>query len=371
MRKSTRRLLWTTTIGAGLAAAGWALRGLPAELGADPTGERAERIRRSPQFRDGKFHNTVPASVLPPGGGREMLREFVFGDQQRTPTQPIPLVTPTDIDLAPGSLHVTWYGHSSALVEIEGRRVLFDPVWSERCSPVQFAGPKRLHPVPVPVAALPPLDAIVISHDHYDHLDLGTVRALVAEQSAPFYVPLGVGAHFDRWGVPADRVVELDWDETADVAGVRLTATAARHFSGRRTVASDRSLWASWVVAGESRRAFYTGDSGFFPGYEEIGAAYGPFDVTLIQIGAYGPGWPDIHMTPEEGIAAHLAVGGRLMVPLHWATFVLSIHAWGEPADRAWVEAKARGVTLAVPRPGERVDIDAPPAVDGWWQAIA
>ena len=222
MRKSTRRLLWTTTIGAGLAAAGWALRGLPAELGADPTGERAERIRRSPQFRDGKFQNTVPASVLPPGGGREMLREFVFGDQQRTPTQPIPLVTPTDIDLAPGSLHVTWYGHSSALVEIEGRRVLFDPVWSERCSPVQFAGPKRLHPVPVPVAALPPLDAIVISHDHYDHLDLGTVRALVAEQSAPFYVPLGVGAHFDRWGVPADRVVELDWDETADVAGLRL-----------------------------------------------------------------------------------------------------------------------------------------------------
>jgi L-ascorbate metabolism protein UlaG (beta-lactamase superfamily) len=248
--------------------------------------------------------------------------------------------------------------------------VLFDPVWSERCSPSTLVGPRRLHPVPVPIEDLPPLDVIAISHDHYDHLDTASVRALVRTQSAPFVVPLGVGAHLDRWGVPAERIIELDWEEHAEIAGLRLTATAARHFSGR-AFARDGTLWASWVLAGRSRRVFYTGDSGYFSGYAAIGEAHGPFDATLIQIGAYAPAWPDIHMTPEEGIAAHLDVRGGLFVPLHWATFILSIHDWAEPADRVWREAKARDVRLAVPRPGERIDVDDPPAVDGWWQALA
>lgn len=356
---------------AASAAAAATVREVAAALGADPTGERADRVRRSPQFRDGKFRNPVPATLMPPGAGREALRELLFGGQPRKPSRPVPLVTPDPVELAPDSLHAVWYGHSTALVEIEGRRLLFDPVWSKRCSPSQLVGPRRLHPVPVPLDQLPALDAILISHDHYDHLDTATVRALVGLQAAPFLVPLGVGAHLDRWGVPPSRIIELDWNETVELAGLRLTATAARHFSGRRTVAQDTSLWASWVVTGRSRRVFYTGDSGYFDGYAEIGAAHGPFDATLIQIGAYAAFWPDIHMTPEEGVAAHLAVRGQLMIPLHWATFVLAPHAWGEPADRVWLEAKARGVTVAVPRPGERVDVDAPPAVDGWWQAVA
>jgi L-ascorbate metabolism protein UlaG (beta-lactamase superfamily) len=280
----------------------------------------------------------------------------------------VPLVR-TEFPGPASGLHVVWFGHASTLVEIEGRRVLLDPVWSERCSPSQRVGPRRLHRPPVPLAALGAVDAVVISHDHYDHLDMGTIKALARDQSAPFVVPLGVGAHLDRWGVPASRIVELDWGESTVVNGATLTATAAHHFSGR-TLARNDTLWTSWVVAAGGRRVFYTGDSGWFPGYAGIGAEHGPFDAALVQIGAYSTAWPDIHMTPEEAVTAHLDVRGGLLVPVHWGTFNLAFHAWSEPVDRLWSEAKAREVRLAVPRPGERVDVDAPPAVDGWWQTV-
>jgi L-ascorbate metabolism protein UlaG (beta-lactamase superfamily) len=356
---------------AATAAAAWAWRDVSEAFGAPPAGDRGERVRRSPQFRDGKFHNTVPARLLPPGSGWQTFRELLFGKQKRKPTGIVPVIgADPQPELPADGLHVTWYGHSSALIEIEGRRILFDPVWSERCSPSSIVGPRRLHPPPVPLDRLPRLDAIVISHDHYDHLDMATVRTLARTQSAPFLMPLGVGGHLDRWGVPADRIIELDWNDSVTIAGLRLVAAAARHFSGRKFT-RDNTLWASWVVIGSQRRVFYTGDSGYFDGYAGIGAEYGPFDVTLIQIGAYGIAWPDIHMTPEDGATAHLDLGGGLLIPLHWATFNLALHDWAEPADRIWREAKARDIRLAVPRPGERIDVDDPPAVDGWWQTIA
>jgi L-ascorbate metabolism protein UlaG (beta-lactamase superfamily) len=283
----------------------------------------------------------------------------------------VPLDRPGDGPAGPDALRVTWYGHSSALVEIDGGRVLFDPVWGERCSPSALVGPRRLHPPPVPLTELPPVAAVVISHDHYDHLDLPTIQTLVRTQRAPFVVPLGVGSHLERWGVPADRIVELDWDEEVTVGdGLRLVAAPARHFSGRG-FARDGTLWASWVLAGPTRRVFFSGDSGYFDGYAAIGRDHGPFDVTLMQIGAYGDGWPDIHMTPEQGVAAHQDLRGDLLIPLHWATFNLALHGWAEPADRVWREAKACGVRLAVPRPGATVDVDDPPLVDPWWQDVA
>jgi L-ascorbate metabolism protein UlaG (beta-lactamase superfamily) len=352
------------------------VRELPAALGGRPAGERLERMRRSKQYRDGRFHNTVPASVMPPPGSRgDLFREMMRGRELRRPRGIIPIVSPSAADLtAPplDGLRLTWLGHATVLAEIEGRRVLFDPVWSRRCSPSSLVGPRRLHPVPMTLEELPPLDAVVISHDHYDHLDMHTVRRLAATQPVPFVMPLGIGAHVERWGVPAHRIVELDWDEHVELApaGLRLTATAARHFSGR--LRQDNStLWASWVVTGSSRRLFYTGDSGFFDGYAAIGAEHGPFDATLVQVGAYGEGWPDIHMTPEDGVKAHVDVQGGLLIPVHWCTFVLAFHAWSEPADRVWREAKERDVRLAIPRPGQRVDVDNPPEVDPWWQAVA
>ena len=351
------------------AAAVWAARDIPRQLGAKAKGERLARIQASPQFSGGKFRNTVPATEVAPASVPRLMASAVRDRDTRRPRQPIPLVTPAP-GLETDGLFVTWYGHSSALIEIDGRRVLLDPVWSDRCSPSRLTGPKRLHEPPVALRDLPPLDAVLISHDHYDHLDMATIQNLVDLQAAPLLVPLGVGAHLERWGVPATRIIELDWNERAEVGGIEFIATAARHFSGRG-LSRDETLWTSWVINGPTRKAFYSGDTGYFPGFAEIGEEHGPFDVTLVQIGAYGDAWPDIHMIPEDGVATHLDVRGALMIPVHWATFNLSLHDWAEPADRAWREAKAQDVRLAVPRPGERVDVDNPPAVDGWWQQIA
>jgi len=347
---------------------------VPAAIGGRATGARLERMRRSPQYRDGSFHNAVPASVMPAGNGKDIGRELLRNRGTRRPSHAIPIVRPTAADFAAPALdglRLTWLGHATALVELEGRRLLLDPMWSERCSPSALIGPRRLHPAPLPLTELPPLDAVVISHDHYDHLDMTTIRRLAALQpGVPFVVPLGVGAHLERWSVPPSRIIELDWDESTSVAGVSLTATAARHFSGR--LRQDNStLWASWVIAGRDRRVFYTGDSGFFGDYAAIGAAHGPFDATLVQIGAYSPYWPDIHMTPEEGVATHVAVGGSVMIPVHWCTFTLALHTWAEPVERLTLEAAARGVSLAVPRPGQILDVDALPAGDPWWRAVA
>ncbi|MEU6644885.1 MBL fold metallo-hydrolase [Saccharomonospora sp. NPDC046836] len=363
------RLPAAITAGVGAlitAGAVLSVRNLLPALGARPDGTL---LLRSPQFRDGAFRNTAPARWLPPGSGRTAARDFIFGEHQRHPAGAVPLVPPAGPAPAEG-LHITWYGHASSLVELDGARVLLDPVWSDRVSPLPFLGPRRLHPVPHALAELPALDAIVISHDHYDHLDMPTVRTLARTQTAPFVVPLGVGAHLRKWRIAEERIIELDWAGQAQVGELRITATPGQHFSGRSFTRND-TLWASWVIAGPNHRVFYSGDTGYFDGFAAIGRQYGPFDATLIQIGAYAPSWPDIHMTPEEGVTAHLDVGGQLLIPVHWGTFNLAPHGWTDPVDRAWREAKARGVTMAVPRPGERIAVAAPTPVDGWWQALA
>lgn len=263
-------------------------------------------------------------------------------------------------------------GHSSVLAEIDGRRVLFDPVWGERCSPFPFAGPKRLHPVPLPLAALGPVDVVVISHDHYDHLDMPTIKELAGTDTV-FAVPLGVGAHLEHWGVSADRLRELDWHESTQVAGLTLTATPARHFCGRGLRNTQHTLWASWVVAGGEHRIYHSGDTGYFDGFKDIGAAFGPFDATMIQLGAYSEFWPDIHMTPEEAVRSHLDLQGGdaaqgVLLPIHWGTFNLATHPWVEPAERTMLLSHKAGVAMATPRPGEPFEPGATPVVDPWWR---
>lgn len=353
----------------------------PPAFGADPAGARLERIRRSPNFADGSFQNPVGARTRPSGASTGAIAKSYLDAEsraRRAPTGRVPLHPDVRTDLArpPASgLRLTWMGHSSVLTEIDGRRLLFDPVWGDRCSPFGFVGPKRLHPVPVRLAALGPLDAVVISHDHYDHLDLPTIKAL-ATTGTVFVVPLGVGAHLERWGVFPDQLRELDWHESTDVAGVRLTATPARHFCGRGLRNQQHALWASWSVAGPEHRVFHSGDTGYFPGFRDIGAEHGPFDATMIQIGAYSEHWPDIHMTPEEGVRAHLdlqagAPSHGVLLPIHWATFNLAPHPWAEPGELTMWETHKAGVTMAAPRPGQPFEPDRTPAVDPWWRAIA
>ncbi|HEY0126540.1 MAG TPA: MBL fold metallo-hydrolase, partial [Blastococcus sp.] len=257
----------------------------------------------------------------------------------------------------------------SALLEVDGQRLLLDPVWGHRVSPSPVFGPTRLHEPPLPVEALPPVDAIVISHDHYDHLDLPTVRALLVTQTAPFVVPLGIGEHLRKWHVPEERIVELDWDETHRVGELALTCTEARHFSGRY-FHRDTTLWASWSIAGPRHRVFFGGDTGYTPAFAEIGARLGPFDLTLLPIGAYNDAWHAIHMDPEEAVRAHGDLGGRLLLPIHWATFNLAFHRWAEPVQRLLTAARRTGAPVVVPRPGERVDALHPPAPVDWWTAV-
>lgn len=358
------------------------LRALRTEaFGADPAGARLERIHRSPHFENGSFRNPVGARTRPSGASMREMAKIYFDKEsraRRAPAGPIPLHPATAADLArpPATgLRLTWMGHSSVLAEIDGRRILFDPVWGDRCSPFAFVGPRRLHPVPLPLAALGPVDAVVISHDHYDHLDLPTIKALASTDTV-FAVPLGVGAHLERWGVPAARLRELDWHESTEIAGVRLTATPARHFCGRGLRNQQHTLWASWVVAGPEHRIYHSGDTGYFDGFRDIGTEHGPFDATMIQIGAYSEHWPDIHMTPDEGMRAHLDLQrgepAGVMLPIHWATFNLAPHPWSEPGEGTVSVAAREGARLALPVPGrpfEPTGADVPD--EPWWRPVA
>ncbi|GAU68992.1 hypothetical protein SSP35_10_00210 [Streptomyces sp. NBRC 110611] len=351
----------------------------PASFGAEPTGERLARMRRSPQFVDGQFRNPVPTRQLLRGSALPMARTQLSreGRLRRAPVGRIPVHRPAAEDWSrrPASgLRLTWMGHASVLAEIDGRRVLFDPVWGERCSPFTWVGPRRMHPVPVGLDELGPVDAVVISHDHYDHLDMPTVQGLI-RTGAAFVVPLGIGADLEFWGVPAERITELDWHESTRLGGLTLTATPAQHFCGRGLRGPQHTLWASWVVAGPDHRVYHSGDTGYFPGFAEIGVAHGPFDATMIQIGAYSDFWPDVHMTPAQGVRSHLDLQrgepGGVLLPIHWGTFNLAPHPWAEPADWTASAARKAGVTSAHPRPGEPFEPADPPAVHPWWREIA
>lgn len=358
--------------------AGWR----PASFGAQPEGERLARIQRSPHFHDGAFRNPVAARTLPRGSALSFLRSQLRKSERmrRRPagTVPVHRLTAEELAQPPASgLRLTWMGHSSVLAEIDGRRVLFDPVWGERCSPFSFAGPRRVHPAPLALSALAdlgPLDAVVISHDHYDHLDLPTIRRLVRTGTV-FAVPLGVGAHLEHWGVPPGRMAELDWNESTQIEGLTLTATPARHFCGRGIRNKQHTLWAAWVVAGPRHRIYHSGDTGYFPGFAEIGERHGPFDATMIQIGAYSDFWPDIHMTPEEGLRAHTDLSGGApagtLLPIHWGTFNLAPHPWEEPAERTVAAARAAAAKVAVPPPGRPFEPADDLELEPWWRQIA
>jgi L-ascorbate metabolism protein UlaG (beta-lactamase superfamily) len=341
-----------------------------ASIGGRLAGERLDRARRSPQFRDGKFRNPIPTTTLVPGRFWRMMRHQFFGSEERVPKRTIPVErrTASDYSAAPAfGLRATWIGHASTLVEIDGRRVLTDPIWSERCSPTTLVGPKRFHPPPIPVEQLPPIDAVVISHDHYDHLDMATVQGLAA-RGTRFAVPLGVGAHLEKWGVDPATIVELDWNESASIAGLTLTATPARHYSGRNPLHGNETLWSSWVVAGPAHRFFFSGDSGYFDAYKAIAVKHGPFDLALIKIGACDEMWQAIHMSPEEAVQAARDLGARLLLPVHWGTFNLAFHAWNDPPERAVAAAQKAGVAIVVPRPGELVGAEQPQRVEAWWR---
>lgn len=342
-------------------------------MGTKASGARLARMQASPQWKTDGFVNPLPPrepAMLP------ALKDYLGGGTSAHATpDAFPAVasrTADDFASPPESgLRVTWLGHSTLLVEIDGQRVLFDPVWSERASPFTWAGPRRFHEAPLPFDQLPPVDVVAISHDHYDHLDHRTVVRLAATD-ATFLVPLGVGAHLEYWGVDPGRIVELDWWGKHRIGELELVATPARHFSGRSLFMADRdrTLWAGWAVVGPKHRVYYSGDTGMFPGFSEIGERLGPFDVTMIESGAYNRLWADLHLGPEQAVQAHRMVRGKVMIPVHWGTFNLAMHAWTEPAERVLAAARLANVTVAIPRPGASVQPGVSSGPEPWWPSL-
>jgi L-ascorbate metabolism protein UlaG (beta-lactamase superfamily) len=333
---------------------------------------RLERARASAQFADGAFKN--PSGALPQlqGPTLPVLGEFFFRRGRREPRAPLPVIRPHETwTKAPSTgFRATWLGHSTVLLELDGRRVLTDPVFAERVSPVTFAGPKRFHPTPARFEELPPLDAVLLSHDHFDHLCRATMEE-IARTGAPIVTALGVGAHLERFGVAPQRITELDWHESAEIGGLRFTATPAQHFSGRGIGGRNRTLWASWVVQSERRKVFCSGDTGLTPAFADIARAHGPFDLVMLEVGAFHPAWASIHLGPENALEAFSMLGGGTLLPVHWGTFNLALHDWDEPAETLLRLAPARGARVLTPRLGAPFE---PEHVDGptpWWREVA
>lgn len=307
-----------------------------------------------PAQRIGKeYQNPIPTLQMQ-GGFFKIMGQYITAKAERIPAKKIgPFVTDVNAfaQSLENGLRITWMGHSSLLIEIDGKRILTDPVLG-RASFVQFAGPKRFFEYPLPLEQMPVLDAVILSHDHYDHLDIIAIKKLV-NINVPFFCSLGVGEHLVRWGIPRARITEMDWGQTEQIdKDFQVTATPARHFSGRGVVNRNQTLWSSFVLKGAKHTVFFGADSGWFPGFKDIGDTYGPFDLTMLEVGAYGEGWPDIHMGPDHATNAHLALRGKVMMPIHWGTFNLALHAWREPVELTIQYAKSKGIELFLPKPG-------------------
>ena len=332
--------------------------------------QKLERAKKSGK----KYLNPVPTTV---GGFKTMLK--VLPQWLSKSKDAVPQITPETFQTDPAiyktppanGLRITWFGHSSMLVEIDGTRLLIDPVWDERASPVNWFGPKRFFAPTLRLEDLPTLDAVLISHDHYDHLGKATVRKLAQVQpNTRWITSLGVGAELTRFGVNPQQITELDWTQEATLtSGLRITSVPSRHFSGRSLSNRDETLWAAFVLKSDHQTIYYGADTGLWPGFDAICAQHGPFDLTMLEVGAFNELWKDIHMGPDGAFEAFDALGGGVLMPIHWGLFDLALHAWTQPIERVLELARDRSVQLFSPEPGLPTDfLPAQPVVSEWWQ---
>jgi L-ascorbate metabolism protein UlaG (beta-lactamase superfamily) len=333
-----------------------------------PSGIRLERIRQSPNFRDGSFQNMIPTEMLAEGVSfPKMMIEFFSKGVNREPLKTLPSIL-TNLKALPDEPTITWFGHSSYLISVNGKRVLVDPVFSDRASPVQYFGSKA-YPVtnPYSIDDFPDVDVVVISHDHYDHLDYNTILKLKSKTKF-FCTGLGIGSHLEHWDVAESQIREFDWWEGDEiVAGLKLTCTPARHFSGRG-FKRGQTLWSSFVLEVDRFRIFIGGDSGYDESFKKIGEKFGPFDLVMLECGQYDKQWPYIHMMPEQTVQASIDLNSAALLPVHWGKFTLALHPWDEPISRAAKTAEELHVKMATPLIGETMRLDTVKTGNKWWE---
>lgn len=339
-------------------------------MGQRASGARLVRMQTHPRWRRDHFADVMPR--VEPNIWKVVLKWLDLPVPHRRP-QGMPTISPSSSVFArrpESGLRVTWLGHSTLIVEIAGARLLIDPIWSEYVAPFPLENARRFTPPPLPFEQLPHIDAVLISHDHYDHLDYPTILRL-NELGVPFYVPLGVGSHLAYWGVPEERIFDHDWwQETQLSPDLRLICTPARHFSGRSLADKDHTMWSGWAIVGQERRVYYSGDTALFPGFAEIGTRFGPFDLTLIESGAYNQMWADVHLGPEQAVIAHQLLRGKVLFPVHWGMFDLGMHGWTEPIERIRIAANRANVQFVTLPPGGSFEMDELPQPRQWWPTL-
>jgi len=344
-------------------------------FGGSQSASKLKLFEQSGHYDDGRFVNEIPTSLnLNAGQFFSMMGEYISGLKNDKPEQPLPVikVDPLTLTTKTDSIaRLTWFGHSAFLLEIDNKNILLDPMLGDVCGPFSWLGTKRFTSgLPIEIDQLPKIDAVFFSHDHYDHLDYGTILK-IKDKVQHFFVPLGVAAHLLSWGVDSTRISEFNWWDETEFMGLKLACTPARHFSGRGMLNRNSTLWASWVIMTAGYRIYFSGDSGYGPHFKAIGEKYGPFDFAMMECGQYNKRWESIHMMPEQTAQATLDLKAKQMMPIHWGAFVLALHSWKDPVERLSQKAQEIKMPFLIPQIGEQLDMNNLVTMNNfWWQEL-
>jgi len=340
-------------------------------FGEKPSGERLAYIQTLPNTNEGKFYNNQKIKeTFGLSDYKKIIQKLIEGNPNKIPNHALPVLKWSKQKIESLNDTVTtaiWYGHSAFYLKMNQKNILLDPMFGDYPAPLPYLVNKRFNDsLPIEIKDLPVIDVIVFSHDHYDHLDYGSVLEL-KEKTKLFLVPVGVGSHLEKWGVEKSKIKELYWYESFVLDELTFSCTPSQHFSGRGFGDKMCTLWASWVIKGK-HNIYFSGDSGYFDEFKTIGEKYGPFDVCLMECGQYDPMWKDIHMFPEETAQAHQDLKGELLIPIHWGGFSLSLHDWDDPVKRLEKVCQQQNINMATPKIGEAIYIGKEQEFTSWWK---